>query len=139
VLTALGLSGAGHIWSAFGLVTVPDAAASAKEHNGDAEAHAPMQAAIEEKIEEEIKPVAAAVGKNTGTIDETKTAIISVKNGFYEQRAVEEAYRAVDQLPESTSRRRRLQVYETVKSRALKNQQDDEPIRDGLDSYFSEP
>lgn len=82
-----------------------------------------------ESLSAEIKSTVSPVRKQ---IEETAVAVISVQNGFYEARAEDLAYRAVEAMPERTPARERIDRFSTVKRRAVDNLKAGKDIRDGI-------
>jgi hypothetical protein len=63
-------------------------------------------------------------------VDTQETAIVTVKNGFFDDRAERLADRAADKIK---NRRQSRDVWKRVKAKALNNLETKKPIRDGLD------
>ncbi len=66
-------------------------------------------------------------------VEATEKVVITVQNGFFEQRAEDLAYRAVDAMPAKSAPRARIRRFDTVRKRALSNQKATRDIRDGID------
>lgn len=78
------------------------------------------------EVDEMIKPLQAKV-------DETSTAVITVQNGYYDQRAEDLAYRAVEKMPRRTPTRHRIERFKQVKAHAKANLKAEVDIRTGID------
>lgn len=66
-------------------------------------------------------------------LTEQRDIVVTVKNGFYEDRAERLADRAADKI---ASPRRSREVWKEVRERALQNLRDRRPIREGLERYL---
>jgi hypothetical protein len=64
-------------------------------------------------------------------LGETSSAVITVRNGFFEDRAERLADRAADKV---SAPRRSREVWKSVKDRAMQNQREEKPLRDGIQS-----
>lgn len=82
---------------------------------------------LRDEVTNAVKPVKAKV-------DDTETAVIEVKNGFYEQRAEDLAYRVIENNPPSLTPRQRVERFEAVKRKAVENQKAGKDIRTGIDA-----
>lgn len=100
------------------------------DHNASATAHAQHPALVDPikraEVIEMVKPIQEQA-------EATSKTVVKVQNGFYEQRAVDLAYRAIEQLPQGTGPRRTTVRFEKVKKRALSNLKADRDILDGID------
>jgi hypothetical protein len=67
-------------------------------------------------------------------VERTEERVITVQNGFYEQRAEDLAYRAVEQMPKTTPARQRIRRFEQVKRKAKTNLKEGKDIREGIDA-----
>lgn len=66
--------------------------------------------------------------------EDNGNVIVTVKNGFYEQKAEKLAHKRVKQLPKNTSYGRKKIEFDRVKKRAMENQKDPKKdIHDGLE------
>lgn len=77
-----------------------------------------------------IKDVATGVRKLDTQVKKSHKVMVKVKNGFYEDRAERLADRAVEKIRDPTRSRRK---WKAVKEQAIKNLEDDNPIRQGLE------
>jgi hypothetical protein len=125
----------GALWTALGLAKVSDLS----DHNTNPNAH---QIVLEQGAE----PVAiGAVVKASVAHQKTRDAkqeeldrrlagaldiIVTVKNGMYEDRAERLADRVADK---ETNPRRSREVWKEVRERAIDNQENKRPLRDGLE------
>jgi len=100
------------------------------KHNTSSTAHAQLPAHEDPIKKAEVVTMIAPIQEQAQT---TSDAVIKVRNGFYEQRASDLAYRAVDRLPRSAGGTARIRRFERVKKKALKNQQAGRDILDGID------
>lgn len=66
------------------------------------------------------------------TLDKLQTTVLSVRNGFFDARAEDFAYRVVDKMPDTIPYRQRQERFEQVKARVRANLEADRDIRDGL-------
>ena len=62
--------------------------------------------------------------------------IVTVKNGFVEQRAEDVAHKRVEKMPSSTPYRRKKAEFDRVKNRVVKNLEKDKDIYDGLEDLL---
>ena len=101
------------------------------EHNESNQAH---EIVVEEgaepmplsKVVKEHHKVIKMVAKNT-------EVIVSVKNGFYEDRAERLADRAADKIEDASRSRER---WKQVKQKAMRNLEAKKPIREGLEDFL---
>lgn len=144
--TALGIAGfivAGAVaWTVFTASLATKAEAS--EHNLSIDAHPivlvpgqppvsmPRLLAQHEQAQAEMKE---SVTKLTEVVGKNERVVASVRNGFYEQRAEDLAYRIVDKLPTNTPNRQRLETFQRVKEQAKANLEDEHDIRQGLENF----
>lgn len=105
-------------------------AADLADHNARSTAHA-KHPGHEDRIKR--AEVVAMVKPIQEEVEATSAAVIKVQNGFYDQRAADLAYRAVEKLPRSAPTRARIRRFERVKGKALRNQQEGRDILDGID------
>ncbi len=115
-----------------------DAAPSAhlvvlQDHDGHPTPPQPIATVVKihDKAIKEMPAQLEAVKEQAG---ETHEIVITVKNGFYDQRAEEFGRRAVDKMPEGTSRRRLAERYEQVKDSARDNLESGKPIHKGMEA-----
>jgi hypothetical protein len=116
-------------WFAF--LSVNATKADIVEHNSSTLAHQIVLRTGESSV-----PVCTVVKDNHKAIKEIptiKAALITVRNGFYEERAERLADRAADKIKGEQQSRERWQQ---VRARAIKNLEQDKPIRDGLEDYL---
>jgi hypothetical protein len=66
-------------------------------------------------------------------VDDTGAITVSVRNGFFEDRAERLADRAADKVPDP---RRSREVWQRVKAQAAQNQAEGRPLRDGLEQLL---
>jgi hypothetical protein len=113
--------GSGAVWTTLGLAKLDDL----NDHNDSDRAHpavAESATKATKKLATEVEAVSKRVATNT-------TTMVSVKNGFYDDRAERLADRAADKIRNA---QRKLEVWQEVKAKALDNLKRDRPIRDGL-------
>ncbi len=119
--------------------------ADAAEHNVSLVAH-PVDLDDNEKTPPVPLPVVAKASIKKNAMQDRRldvveakatdngNVIVTVKNGFYEDRATNLGYKRVKQLPKSTPYRRKKAEFERVKKRAMENQKDSKKdIHDGLE------
>ena len=104
-------------------------AADLTEHNASTTAHAQLPAHVDHIQKAEVVAMVEPIRKQAAA---TSRTVIQVQNGFYDKRAADLAYRAVDNLPKNASTRTRITRFEWVKSRALKNLREGRDILDGI-------
>ncbi len=113
-------------WGEYDAGTVK--AADLVAHDAATTAHAVLHTDPVKKAEVEamIKPIVEQARATSKTV-------ITVQNGFFEQRADDLAYRAIDAMPERVTPRAKVRRFDSVKKRALANQKAARDIRDGID------
>lgn len=114
-------------WNTFSASVVRSA--DLAKHNGDPAAHGKHPAHADHIRKSEVVQMIEPLKQQ---VADTEKAVIVVRNGFYDQRAEGLAYRAVDNLPETTGPRRRIQRFEEVRRTAKGNLEAGRPIRTGL-------
>jgi hypothetical protein len=84
------------------------------------------------KHEQDHRQIVQDVAKLESKVNTNGGALTTVRNGFFDQRAEDLAYRAVDQLPKTVPPRQRVETWNRIKSRAKANLEAERDIRDGL-------
>ncbi len=94
---------------------------------------------IAEVVAGNAKAIAAMPAKLDAVADQASqanAAAVTVRNGFYEQRAEGVALRAVEQGPADASNRRKLRRYKEVKAKVVSNLKAGKDAQDGLRIAF---
>lgn len=125
----------GALWTTLGLAKLDDI----KTHDRSRDAHPVEVPGFSTPVGittavESIALVRTEVDAIKRDVAATTTDVAKVRDGFYDQRAEDLAYRAVDQMPRSATARQRIQRFERVKSTAKANLEKGLDARAGLDS-----
>ena len=115
----------------YGFLSLNATKSDVTSHNKNLQAHKVLL-----EGETKAKPVSAILEQHHKVIKEIpeiKSTVIKVKNGFYEERAERLADRAADKVRGERQSRER---WKQVRAKAMKNLENDRPIREGLEDYL---
>lgn len=120
-------------WFAFLMVnaTKADLKTELTTHNASAQAHPII-------VDKDSKPVGLPVvvkqqNETLKVVKENRKVILTVKNGFHEDRSERLADRAADKVRDP---KESLERWKKVKRKAMQNLKDEKPLRDGLEDYL---
>jgi hypothetical protein len=66
-------------------------------------------------------------------VESTAETVVTVQNGYYDQRAEDLAFKAVEKMPRAAPSRQRIERFERVKRKAKANLKAKRDIREGID------